>query len=80
MTGKRPKGGAGSMPSTYASSGSASRARNRPAVGPAQERLAAIRQSLELGSSLKDAERLRAIARLPPHEHVEAVPLVCRCC
>jgi len=73
MTGKRPKGGAGSMPSTYASSGSASRARNRPAVGPAQERLAAIRQSLELGSSLKDAERLRAIARLPPHEHIVAL-------
>ena len=74
MTGKKPKGGAGSMPSTYASSGSASRAgRNRPAVGPAQEKLAAIRQSLELGSSLKDAERLRAIARLPPHEHIVAL-------
>ena len=74
MTGKKPKGGAGSMPSTYASSGSASRAgRNRPAVGPAQEKLAAIRQSLELGSSLKDAERLRAITRLPPHEHIVAL-------
>ena len=43
MTGKKPKGGAGSMPSTYASSGSASRAgRNRPAMGPAQEKLAPL--------------------------------------
>ena len=69
MTGKKTgKGGAGSMPSMYASGGT-SRTR-RPQMGPAQEKLASIRQSLEGGSALKETERVRAIAQLPPHEHI----------
>lgn len=70
MTGKKTgKGGAGSMPSMYASGGATSRTR-RPQMGPAQEKLASIRQSLEGGSALKETERVRAIAQLPPHEHI----------
>jgi hypothetical protein len=72
MTGKKTgKGGAGSMPSMYASGAGATGGRTRrPQMGPAQEKLASIRQSLEGGSALKETERVRAIAQLPPHEHI----------